>query len=293
METNKAIEIYLPNFAKAISLHEELLEKQSQIANLLKGTPFEGDTITIFEHLVKVKEAMHLSGERTEKENNENSLRLDIVNNLLILFHPDEEPKLKGNGICTSIPKEIIIAAKNAAKELYDKDLSLCHQSVVKYKKKDVVINGFIQTKQFKKKQVVCKDKKSKVYSEKVIVEEYRPITDRAHLLEKRESLLAQKRKAGAKTNIMGTPHIIKDTTRMLCAIKIFCNCDGFKDWGYRGGKTKRDKLIFDCLQVFGYASIIDSKDIDKYEREKQRQNIKEKIRDAETSNIVFVSPPA
>ena len=59
METNKAIEIYLPNITD--SLNKEMLEKQSAITNILRETPFGKDTNAIFEHLVRVQGALHLS----------------------------------------------------------------------------------------------------------------------------------------------------------------------------------------------------------------------------------------
>ena len=59
METNKAIEIYLPN--NTDSLNKDLLEKQNAISKILKGTPFEKDTYTIFEHLVRVQGALHIT----------------------------------------------------------------------------------------------------------------------------------------------------------------------------------------------------------------------------------------
>lgn len=290
MKTKKAIEIYLP--PKTDSLNKEMLEKQSAITMILKGTPFEKDTNAIFEHLKRVQWAFHFSGEKERISIAEAKRNLALINTILVLFHSNTDiPKLKSDVIenSTDIPEEIIAAMKSAAKELYDKNLSLCHQGVVKYKRKDEIKeDGTIIVRSTNKPYF--QDKEDKEYCEKVVVGVYSPITDLAHILNQKQRLEKIQGYAGNKTNKKEKPHIITDTFRMLCAIKVFCQCDGFEDWNYRGGKTDRNIRIFECLQVFGYATIRDT--IDKDDEERQRQYIKERVRDAEKSNIVFVCPP-
>ncbi len=75
----------------------------------------------------------------------------------------------------------------------------------------------------------------------------------------------------------------------MLCAIKGFCKCDGFNGWGKRGN-AKKNRCIFECLQVFGYTTI--KKNTDAMEKADQRNYEKNRVIAAERSNIVFISPP-
>lgn len=282
MQTNKTIEIYLPNI---VSLNKGLLAKQKEIAKILKGTPFEEDTNTIFEHLVRVQGAMHLSGENESITLAKVNKDLDLINTIMVLFHSQSDmPKLKSEviGESTHIPEEIIAAMKNVAKELYDKNLSLCHKNVVKYKKKDVIKNGIIIIEPIEKGEEVYKDKADKDYCEKIIIGEYRPITDLEHIRDQRDRLKKIKGYAGKKTIKKETPNKVTDTFRMLCAIKGFCKCDGFDGWGERGN-AERNRCIFECLQVFAIAD-----DIKYLDANTQRS----RVRDAETRNIVFISPP-
>jgi len=283
METNKAIEIYLPN--NTDSLNKDLLEKQNAISKRLKGTPFEKDTYEIFEHLVRVQGAMHYSGEKEERRTAKAKEDLNLINTIMVLFHSHSDaPKLKSEVIeqSTIIPEKIIAAMKNVAKELYDKNLSLCLKSVVKYKKKDVIKNGIIIIEPIEKGEEVYKDKADKDYCEKVIIGEYRPITDFEHIRDQWDRLKKIKGYAGKKTIKKETPNKITDTFRMLCAIKGFCKCDGFDGWGERGN-AERNRCIFECLQVFAIAD--DKKYLD-------ANTQRSRVRDAETRNIVFFSPP-
>ena len=290
METNKAIEIYLPN--KTDSLNKELLEKQSTITNILKKTPFEKDTNAIFEHLKRVQWAFHFSGEKEGISIAEAKRNLALINTILVLFYSNTDiPKLKSDVIenSTDIPEEIIAAMKSAAKELYDKNLSLCHQNVVRYKKKDEIKEGVIQHYSLKKGEVAYKEEMDEDYCERVIIGEYRPITDLDHLLSQKQRLKKIQGYAGNKTNKKEKPHIITDTFRMLCAIKVFCQCDGFDGWGKRGN-AKRNECIFKCLQVFGYTTIKETKDAIK--RAEQRNYWKNRVSAAVNTNIVFICPP-
>ena len=290
METNKAIEIYLPN--NTDSLNKDLLEKQSAISKILCETPFEKDINAIFEHLVKVQGAMHYSGEKEERRTAKAKEDLNLINTIMVLFHSHSDaPKLKSEVIkqSTIIPEEIIAAMKNVAKELYDKNLSLCLKNVVKYKKKDVIKNGIIIIEPIEKGEEVYKDKADKDYCEKVIIGEYRPITDYKHIRDQWDRLKKIKGYAGKKTIKKETPHIITDTFRMVCAIKVFCNCKGFYEWGKRGN-AMRNECIFKCLQVFGYTTIQNTTDA--MEQADRRNYEKKRVNDAEKSNIVFISPP-
>ena len=283
MEINKAIEIYLPNNTDI--LNKDLLEKQNAISKILKGTPFEKDTYTIFEHLVRVQGALHYSGEKEERRTAKAKEDLNLINTIMVLFHSHSDaPKLKSEVIeqSTIIPEKIIAAMKNVAKELYDKNLSLCLKNVVKYKKKDVIKNGIIIIEPIEKGEEVYKDKADKDYCEKVIIGEYRPITDLEHIRDQRDRLKKIKGYAGKKTIKKETLNKVTDTFRMLCAIKGFCKCDGFDGWGERGN-AERNRCIFECLQVFAIAD-----DIKYLDANTQRS----RVRDAETRNIVFISPP-
>ena len=92
MEKNITIQIYLPNITN--SLNKELLEKQSAITNILKGTPFEKDTNAIFEHLVKVQGALHYKEIEIQSHKEQNQRLLDIVEALIALFQLPKEMKL-------------------------------------------------------------------------------------------------------------------------------------------------------------------------------------------------------
>ena len=282
METSKEITIYLPPMPK--SLNKGLSAKQKEIEIKLKGTPFEKDTNTIFEHLVKVQGALHFSGEKERISIAKAKRDLDLINTLLVLFHSNPDvPKLKSDVIeeSTHIPKEVIAAMKNVAKELYDKNLSLCHQSVVKYKRKDEIKeNGTIVIRP--EKTPYFQEKEDKNYCVRVVVGEYSPITDLNHLLNQKQKLEKIQGHAGNKTNEKDEPHILTDTFRMLCAIKGFCKCDGFEKWGKRGN-AERNRCIFECLQVFAIAD--DRKYLD-------ANTQRSRVRDAEIRNIVFVSLP-
>lgn len=278
--------IHLPNIQ--VCLNKEMLGKEKKLAEILKDTPFEKDTNIIFEHLVKIKGAMHISGERTEHKMIDAKRKLELIRCLLILFHPDEKPKIKGNGYCINIPKEMLSSAKDAAIKLYNEDLELCHQWITKFKKKDVIKNGTPQIYCIKDNRLLFKDKEDDEFCESVTIGEYRPVTDRNHLIKKEFYWKKIKSQSGKKTYIKNTPYILTDEFRQLCAIKIFCVCDGYQKWG-EGKNKERNECIFKCLKLFGY--VTDSINTKK-EEETKRQYIKERVRDAESRKITFISPP-
>ena len=256
METNKAIGIYLPNITD--SLNKEMLEKQSAITNILRETPFGKDTNAIFEHLVRVQGALHLS-ENTIKSRKEHlKENLDIIKVLLALHTKPEKIELRcflsgETGLDANLPPTII---ENITLQIKDAAIKLFNQSPYLFCGKDGAI--------------LCP-------------------TNKEHLKEKEKDLESQigelntiKEKAGKATYTKDTPNKVTDTFRLTCAIKVFCQCDGFKEWGKRGN-AKRNKCIFECLQLLGLVN--EKKYLD-------ANTQRSRIRDAETSNIEFVSQP-
>ncbi len=263
METNKVIEIYLPN--NTDSLNKDLLEKQNAISKILKGTPFEKDTYAIFEHLVRVQGALHKTESDMLSRKEHLKEELDVIKTLLALYTiPDKmEIRCGVNGVIgldANIPQSIVgsitLKIKNAA-------IALFNQSPYLFCGKDgQILNP----------------------------------TNKKHLMAKEKDLECQikelnttREKSGKATYTKETPNKITDTFRIVCAIKIFCNCDGFKGWGKRGNANRND-CIFKCLQVFGYTTIKNTTDA--MEKADQRNYEKNRVIAAERSNIVFISPP-
>ena len=263
MQTNKVIEIYLP---KKDCFNKELAEKQSSITKILKGTPFEKDTNTIFEHLVRVREALHITESNMESRKTHLQEELDVIKTLLALNKTPQKIELRCGingviGLDANIPQSIvgIIAhqIKNAVIELFN-------QSPYLFCGNDGKILNPTNKEHLKAKEqeIECKIKE----------------------------LNTKRGKSGKATYTKETPNQITDTFRMLCAIKFFCKCDGFNEWQYRGGKTERNRCIFKCLQVFSYTTIRDTAETE--EAEAQRNYEKSKVIDAEKSNIEFIPEP-
>ena len=256
MGANKAIEIYLPN--NTDSLNKEMLEKQKAITKILKGTPFEKDINAIFELLVKVEGALHKTEADMVSRKEHLKEDLDVIKTLLAFHTIPEKIELRCFlngviGIDANLPQTIIesttLQIKNAAIQLFNQNPYL-------FCGKDGIILS---------------------------------PTNKEHLKTKEKELEGQIRelntireKAGKATYTRDTPNEIKNTFRLVCAIKVFCKCDGFKEWG-KGCNAKRNRCIFDCLQVFGYAN--DGKYLN-------ANTQRSRVRDAEESNILFVCPP-
>ena len=264
METNKAIEIYLPNIAD--SLNKELLAKRKEIADILKGTPFEKDAHTIFEHLVKVQGALHKSESDMVSRKQHLKEDLDVIKTLLALHTPPDRIELRcflnGTiGLDVNLPQTII---KSISLQIKDAAIKLFNQSPYLFCGKDGNILSPTNNIHLKAKE---RDIEKQI-----------------------KELNTIRENSGKATYTKDTPNKVTDTFRMLCAIKVFCNCDGFKEWRYRGGKTERNKCIFDCLQVFGYTTIKNTTDA--IGKAAQRNYEKNRISAAKESNIVFISPP-
>ena len=110
MQTNKVIEIYLP---KKDCFNKELAEKQSSITKILKGTPFEKDTNTIFEHLVRVREALHITESNMESRKTHLQEELDVIKTLLALNKTPQKIELRCGingviGLDANIPQSIV-----------------------------------------------------------------------------------------------------------------------------------------------------------------------------------------
>lgn len=263
METNKAIEIYLPN--NTDSLNKDLLEKQSAISKILKGTPFEKDTYAIFEHLVRVQGALHKTESDMSSRKEHLKEELDVIKTLLALYTIPEKIEIRCGvngviGLDANIPRSIVgsitLKIKNAA-------IALFNQSPYLFCGKDGNILSPTNNIHLKAKE---RDIEKQI-----------------------EELNTKRKKSGKATYTKDTPNKVTDTFRMVCAIKVFCNCEGFYEWGKRGN-AKRNRRIFECLQVFGYTTIRDNTDA--MGKADQRNYEKKKISYAERSNIVFISPP-
>lgn len=263
MVTNKATEIYLPNITD--SLNKELLEKQSEIAKILKDTPFKKDTHEIFEHLVRVQGALHKTESDMVSRKKHLKEDLDVIKTLLALYANPEKIELRCGfngkiGLDANIPQSIVgsvaLQIKNAA-------ITLFNQSPYLFCGKDGIILSPTNKKHLKAKE---KELGSQI-----------------------KVLNTIRKNAGKATYAKDTLYEIKDSFRLICAIKVFCKCDGFDEWGKRGN-AKRNRCIFECLQVFGYTTIKDTKDA--MEKADQRNYEKNRVYAAEKSNIVFISPP-
>ena len=262
METNKAIEIYLPNI---VSLNKGLLAKQKEIAEILKGTPFEEDTNTIFEHLVKVQGALHKSESDMVSRKQHLKEDLDVIKTLLALHTPPDRIELRcflnGTiGLDVTLPQTII---KSISLQIKDAAIKLFNQSPYLFCGKDGNILSPTNNIHLKAKE---RDIEKQI-----------------------KELNTIRENSGKATYTKDTPNKVTDTFRMLCAIKVFCKCDGFKGWGKRGN-AKRNECIFKCLQVFGYTTIKNTTDA--IGKAAQRNYEKNRISAAEKSNIVFISPP-
>lgn len=263
METNKAIEIYLPN--NTDSLNKDLLEKQSAISKILKGTPFEKDTNFILEHLVKVQKALHLTEHNSSLSKHYLYEYLGVVKTLIALYELPTELVINCGAWKVDLPKTLINSTamfiKKSATELFNQT--------------PMLFNGGMDDD-----------------GNQLVLDP----TNKEHLKKKEKDIESQitelninRSKAGKPTYTKDTPNKITETFRQVCAIKIFCKCDGFKEWGERGN-AKRNRCIFDCLQEFGYTTIRETTNA--ITAEAQRNYEKSKVKDAEVTNIIFVSEP-
>lgn len=263
MGTNKAIEIYLPNITD--SLNKELLEKQSAITKILKGTPFEKDTNAIFEHLVKVQGALHYKEIEIQSHKEQNQRLLDIVEALIALRELPKEMKISFGVWSIDLPQIMVsdtaLFIRKSLMELFNNTPSL-------------FIGGFDNDGN---EIVLNPNNKSHLKTKKRELEEVK------------DMLINLKKHPGPATYTKDTPSGITDTFRMLCAIKGFCKFDGFDGWGKRGN-AKRNECIFKCLQVFGYITIKEATNAIK--RAEQRNYWKNRVSAAINTNIVFICPP-
>ena len=262
METNKAIEIYLPN--NTDSLNKDLLEKQSAISKILKGTPFEKDTNAIFEHLVRVQGALHITESNMQSRKEHLKEELNIIKTLILLNSTPESMTIKCSDVMVTLPNAIVM---DIALRIRESTIKLFNQSPYLFVSKD-------------------KDNNSQILNPNNLEHLYQKESE---LNKQLKELNTRREKAGKATYTQETPNKVTDTFRMLCAIKGFCKCDGFNGWGKRGN-AKKNRCIFECLQVFGYTTI--KKNTDAMEKADQRNYEKNRVIAAERSNIVFISPP-
>lgn len=262
METNKAIEIYLPTITD--SLNNDLLEKQCAITKILKGTPFEKDTNSIFEHLVRVQGALHITESNMQSIKEHLKEMLNIVKTLILLNSTPESMAIKCSDVMVTLPNAIVM---DIALRIKESTIKLFNQSPYLFASLDKDNNPIILNPN---------NLEHLYYKESELNKQLKELNKR-------------REKAGKATYTQERPNKVTNTFRMLCAIKGFCKLDGFDGWGKRGNAT-RNKCIFQCLQVFGYTTIKNTTDA--IIRAEQRNYWKKKVSAAENSNIVFVCPP-
>ena len=132
METNKAIEIYLPNITD--SLNNDLLEKKSAISKILKGTPFEKDTYAIFEHLVRVQGALHITESNMQSRKEHLKEELNIIKTLILLNSTPESMAIKCSDVMVTLPNAI---AMDIALRIKESTIKLFNQNPYLFVSKD------------------------------------------------------------------------------------------------------------------------------------------------------------
>ena len=257
------ITIYLPPMPNSLS--KGLSAKQREIEKILEGTPFEKDTNTIFEHLVRVQGALHYKEIEIQSHKEQNQRLLDIVEALLALQKLPKDMSIGFDAWNIKLPKIIV---SDTALYIKASLFGLFKQTP------SLFIGGFDDDGN---EIVLDPNNKSHLKAKKRELEQVK------------EMLNTLKKHQGPATYTNDTPNEITDTFRIVCAIKGFCKCDGFNGWGKRGN-AKRNKCIFECLQVFGYATIDDTTDATI--KADQRNYWRNRVGAAEKSNIVFVCPP-
>jgi hypothetical protein len=263
----KKVTIYLPNIKESLS--KELQAKEKAIKNILKDTPFENDTNTIFEHLVKLQDALHLTATSAKTEEENLKEWLSLIDTLIVLHGIVRNKSINIADVSCVLPKEFKLLAIQAIKRLnveYKNNPNLCLFGTGKY-----------TNKIYDNEEREVSDTQTDFYCLEVV--EYRRPTI-FNLRKLKTRLESIKKQAGKHTYTKETPNKLTPKFRVVCAIAVFCQCDGFTKWQK---KAQRNKIIFDCLQVFGYVdngSYLDA------------NTQRSRVRDAEESDIIFVSPP-
>lgn len=263
----KKATIYLPNMVGG--LNKELQDKQKSIVETLKGTPFEQDTNIIFEHLCKVQGALHITNANIYAKVEYLQKDLDLVNTLIALHYLKQGQKMDVGDINScAFPKEVVASATVAAIDLYNNNINVCMGGAGKYTNE---LSENAQEHKFSEHQDDFFHIEVQEYKEPSI----------EHLRRKKKEIEKQmQKKAGKLTSLKETPCQLTDTFKQVCAIDIFCKCDGFGIWDR---KSERNRCIFKCLMDFGYIPHNECPDANT-----QRS----RIRDAENYDFVFVSPP-
>ena len=255
----KKVIIYLPNIDDSLS--EEMQIKKRAIRDILKDTPFEEDTNKIFEHLAKLQGALHLTESNTEVKKEQINNGMDVTRTLLALHTIPEKIELKceisgSAGLAANLPQSIV---KETALQIRNAAIAIFNQSPYLFVGKDSDNNPIILNPT-NKEHLKAKEKE---------------------LENQQEELNKTRRSLGKATYTKDSPNKITDTFKLTCAVSIFVGCDGFNKWQE---KAKRNRIIFECLQVFGYVdngSYLDA------------NTQRSRVRDAEKSDIIFISPPS
>ncbi len=254
----KKVTIYLPNIKE--NPCEELNANEKAIRDILRGTPFEEDTNTIYEHLVKLQGASHLTESNTKARKEQINNDLDVTRTLLALHTIPERIELKCElsgsiGLAANLPQSIV---KETTSQIRNAAIAIFNQSPNLFVGKDSDNNPIILSPT-NKEHLKAKEKE---------------------LESQLEELNTTRKSIGKATYTKESPNKITDTFRQTCAIKIFCQSDGFIKWQK---KAQRNRIIFECLQVFGY---VDNGNYLDANTQRSR------VRDAEECDIIFVSPP-
>ena len=249
----KKVTIYLPNIKESLS--KELQTKEKAIRNILKDTPFEKDTNTIFEHLVKLHGALHYSEIEIQSHKDHLQIQKDIVNTILTFFNMPKDIEIICSGKIVCLPSIIV---NETAMKIRESAIHLFNQTPSLFRGLDK--NG---------NQIIL-DPRNKEHLE----------IKKQELEEKEKVLNKIKAHHGNATYTKDNPNKLTSKFRIVCAISIFVGCDGFDKWQV---KAQRNRIIFECLQVCGYVENCSYLDANT-----QRS----RVRDAEESDIIFVSPP-
>lgn len=229
------VTLYIPHLAT--SLTNKLQAKRGALIELLKDTPFEKDTISIFMHLCKVKVMQHYSGANSESEISYLQKGLDLLNTLIVLHPSSNGVKLKAEGIVVDMPKTVIVSARNEAERLYNEEPYLfCDDDGIYHSPKD--LNGLLERKRNIQHQI--------------------------------DNLRNERKNAGNPTYEKGNPKELSPAFRIKCAISIFAQCDGFSEWG---NNAERNRIIFKGLNIMEIVD--DEKETDNNRRKMVNDTLK------------------
>ena len=239
-EEQKKITIYCTR--NRIVPNKKAKNQMCKIEMILKGTPFEEYTKKIFTHLLIVQVLQHGDGAEIEAAIKGITQQLELVSTLLILQKATNlqikcryDKNTKDEAMCSDIPQELILPIKQAAIELYNRNLQLC-----------MVPSG----------ETWVSAETGKVYNKT----KYQFPT-RDYLYIKKMKLQKElskwrnlKKDKGHPTYTKEHPSQLSPALMKVCAINIFAKCkSAFNESKWNTAK-ERNKIIFKCLEVMGIA---------------------------------------